>query len=111
MKSESNFPVSLAASSSEVHSLQRTIFRCSELWRFLEDLNFLKLKKTFAVAKYPSRSELWRFNKDLTLKQTFAVAEEEVVFMRLFPHSLIGKAKDWYLDQATETMTNWNVLE
>ncbi|XP_058727136.1 uncharacterized protein LOC131598568 [Vicia villosa] len=38
-------------------------------------------------------------------------AEEEAVFMRLFPHSLIGKAKDWYLDQATETMTNWNVLE
>jgi len=23
--------------------------------------------------------------------------EEEVVFMRLFPHSLIGKAKEWYL--------------
>ncbi|XP_058742365.1 uncharacterized protein LOC131614837 [Vicia villosa] len=38
-------------------------------------------------------------------------AEEEAVFMRLFPHSLIGKAKDWYLDQSTETMTNWNVLE
>ena len=28
--------------------------------------------------------------------------EEKVVFMRLFPHSLIGKAKDWYLDQPTE---------
>src|SRR3954470_691572 len=65
MKSESNFPVSLAASSSEVHSLQRTIFRCSELWRFLEDLNCLKLKKTFAVAKYPSRSELWRSEQRL----------------------------------------------
>ncbi|XP_058775111.1 uncharacterized protein LOC131649366 [Vicia villosa] len=38
-------------------------------------------------------------------------AEEEVVFMRLFPHSLIGKAKEWYHDQSTETMTNWNVLE
>ncbi|XP_058767248.1 uncharacterized protein LOC131640898 [Vicia villosa] len=38
-------------------------------------------------------------------------AEEEAVFMRLFPHSLIGKAKEWYLDQSTETMTNWNVLE
>ncbi|XP_058734316.1 uncharacterized protein LOC131606046 [Vicia villosa] len=38
-------------------------------------------------------------------------AEEEVVFMRLFPHSLIGKAKDWYLNQPPETMTNWNVLE
>ena len=38
-------------------------------------------------------------------------AEEEAIFMRLFPHSLIGRAKDWYLDQPTETMTNWNVLE
>lgn len=38
-------------------------------------------------------------------------AEEEVDFMRLFPYSLIGKAKHWYLDQPTETMTNWNVLE
>ena len=38
-------------------------------------------------------------------------AEEEAVFMRLFPHSLIGKAKDWYLDQPAQVMTNWNVLE
>lgn len=28
-------------------------------------------------------------------------AEEEAAFMRLFPHSLIGKAKDWYPDQST----------
>ncbi|MCI85360.1 hypothetical protein A2U01_0106639, partial [Trifolium medium] len=26
-------------------------------------------------------------------------AEKEAVFMRMFPHSLIGAAKDWYLDQ------------
>src|SRR6266487_5701190 len=38
-------------------------------------------------------------------------AEEEAVFMRMFPHSLIGQAKDWYLDQPTLVMTNWNVLE
>lgn len=38
-------------------------------------------------------------------------AEKEAVFMRLFPHSLIGKAKDWYLDQPTQIMTNWNALE
>ncbi|XP_058725541.1 uncharacterized protein LOC131596820 [Vicia villosa] len=37
--------------------------------------------------------------------------EEEQVFQRLFPHSLIGKDKDWYLDQPTQTMTNWNDLE
>ena len=37
--------------------------------------------------------------------------EEEQLFQRLFPHSLIGKAKDWYLDQSTQTMTSWNVLE
>ncbi|AES68603.1 hypothetical protein MTR_3g010640 [Medicago truncatula] len=37
--------------------------------------------------------------------------EEEVVFTRLFPHSLIGKAKEWYLDQPTQVMTNWNTLE
>lgn len=24
--------------------------------------------------------------------------EEEVIFMRFFPHSLTGKAKDWHLD-------------
>jgi hypothetical protein len=38
-------------------------------------------------------------------------AEEEAVFMRMFPHSLIGQAKDWYLDQPTPVMTNWNTLE
>ncbi|GAU37514.1 hypothetical protein TSUD_21190 [Trifolium subterraneum] len=38
-------------------------------------------------------------------------AEEEAVFMRMFPHSLIGQAKDWYLDQPTPVMKNWNVLE
>lgn len=32
--------------------------------------------------------------------------EEKANFIRLFPHSLIGKANDWYLDQPTETMTN-----
>jgi hypothetical protein len=38
-------------------------------------------------------------------------AEEESVFMRGFPHSLIGKAKEWYLDQPPTVMTNWNTLE
>jgi hypothetical protein len=38
-------------------------------------------------------------------------AEEESVFQRGFPHSLIGKAKEWYLDQSIEVMTNWNTLE
>ncbi|KAK2381320.1 hypothetical protein QL285_068928 [Trifolium repens] len=38
-------------------------------------------------------------------------AEEEAVFMRMFPHSLTEKAKDWYLDQPTQIMTNWNTLE
>lgn len=37
--------------------------------------------------------------------------EEEAVFMRLFTHSLIGKAKDGYLNQPTQIMTNWNILE
>lgn len=31
--------------------------------------------------------------------------------MRLFPHSLIGKGNDWYLDHPTQVMTNQNVLE
>ncbi|GAU48428.1 hypothetical protein TSUD_405580 [Trifolium subterraneum] len=38
-------------------------------------------------------------------------AEEKVVFMRMFPHSLIGKAKEWYLDQPAQIMTNWTALE
>lgn len=37
--------------------------------------------------------------------------EEEAIFLRLFPYSLIGKAKKWYLDQPTLTMTNWDTLE
>src|ERR1044072_4553178 len=37
--------------------------------------------------------------------------QEEQYFQRLFPHSLVGKAKDWYLDKLQESMTNWNVLE
>ncbi|GAU46631.1 hypothetical protein TSUD_284790 [Trifolium subterraneum] len=38
-------------------------------------------------------------------------AEEEAAFMRMFPHSLVGKAKDWYLDLPAQVMTNWNTLE
>lgn len=37
--------------------------------------------------------------------------EDEVMFTRLFPHSLIGKAKEWYIDQPTDLMKNWNELE
>lgn len=36
--------------------------------------------------------------------------KEEQVFMILFPHSLIEKEKEWYLDQATQIMTDWNML-
>lgn len=38
-------------------------------------------------------------------------AEEGAIFMILFPHSLIGKAKYRYLDQPVQIMTNWNILE
>lgn len=38
-------------------------------------------------------------------------AEEEAIFLRLFPFSLIGKAKDWLLDQPQQTLANWNQLE
>ncbi|XP_058766159.1 uncharacterized protein LOC131639705 [Vicia villosa] len=38
-------------------------------------------------------------------------ANEESLFKRLFPHSLIGKAKEWYLDQLPNVMTDWNLLE
>lgn len=38
-------------------------------------------------------------------------AGEEALFKRLFPHSLLGKAKEWYLDQTPRVMTNWNLLE
>ena len=34
--------------------------------------------------------------------------EEENIYLMIFPHSLIRCAKDWYLDQPTTTMTNWN---
>lgn len=32
-------------------------------------------------------------------------------FLRLFPHSIIEKAKEWYLDQTPQVMNNWDVLE
>lgn len=38
-------------------------------------------------------------------------AKEKSIFMILFPHSLIGKAKDWYIDHPEQIMTNWNILE
>ncbi|XP_058766160.1 uncharacterized protein LOC131639706 [Vicia villosa] len=38
-------------------------------------------------------------------------ANEESLFKRLFPHSLIGKAKEWYLDQLPNVMVDWNLLE
>ena len=37
--------------------------------------------------------------------------QELQLFKRLFPHSLLGKAKEWNLDQPTAVMTYWNVLE
>lgn len=37
--------------------------------------------------------------------------KEDVMFMRLFLNSLISKAKDWYLDQPMQIITNWNILE
>lgn len=38
-------------------------------------------------------------------------SEEEAVFLRLFPNSLIGKANKWYLDQTTSIMTNCDAME
>ncbi|XP_058726409.1 uncharacterized protein LOC131597750 [Vicia villosa] len=38
-------------------------------------------------------------------------ANEESLFKRLFPYSLIGKAKEWYLDQLPNVVTDWNLLE
>lgn len=37
--------------------------------------------------------------------------EKEVIFIILFPHSLIGKEKEWYLDQLTLTVITWILLE
>jgi len=38
-------------------------------------------------------------------------ADEEAGFVRLFQHSLIGKAREWYLDQPPSIMNDWNALE
>ncbi|XP_058764619.1 uncharacterized protein LOC131638083 [Vicia villosa] len=38
-------------------------------------------------------------------------ANEESLFKRLFPHSLLGKAKEWYLDQLPNVMTDWILLK
>ena len=37
--------------------------------------------------------------------------KEKAVFLRLFPHSMIGKTKEWYLNQSISMMTNWNLSE
>lgn len=37
--------------------------------------------------------------------------EEEAGFLRLFQHSLIGKAREWYLDQSPDVLKDWNALE
>lgn len=38
-------------------------------------------------------------------------AKEKALFIRLFPYSLIGKFKEWYLDQLAQVMNNWNIME
>jgi len=38
-------------------------------------------------------------------------ADEEAGFVRLFQHSLIGKAQQWYLDQPPSIINDWNALE
>lgn len=47
----------------------------------------------------------------LSIHSEHQKAKEEIVFMRLFPHYLIGKGKNWYLDQPVQIMTNWYSLE
>jgi len=37
--------------------------------------------------------------------------KEEELYLRLSPHCLIGRAKYWYLNQPTTTITNWNILK
>lgn len=37
--------------------------------------------------------------------------EQEKTKLRSFSLSAIDKAKNWFLDHTTHTMTNWNVLE
>lgn len=37
--------------------------------------------------------------------------EEEAIFLMLFSYSLIGKPKEWYLDQPTTTMIDWDASE
>ncbi|XP_019441775.1 PREDICTED: uncharacterized protein LOC109346566 [Lupinus angustifolius] len=38
-------------------------------------------------------------------------AEEEVVFLRIFPLTLIGKAKEWFLNLPPHIQKNWNMVE
>lgn len=55
-------------------------------------------------------TQLTKFYKS---SKTLGVDEEEEkeISMRLFPHSVTGKAKEWYLDQPMQVMTNCNILE
>ncbi|XP_019420653.1 PREDICTED: uncharacterized protein LOC109330831 [Lupinus angustifolius] len=38
-------------------------------------------------------------------------SEEETIFLRLFPLTLIGKAKEWFLDLPQHMQSNWNMVE
>ncbi|CAL0331053.1 unnamed protein product [Lupinus luteus] len=38
-------------------------------------------------------------------------SEEDTIFLRLFPLTLIGKAKEWFLDLPQHIQSNWNNVE
>lgn len=55
-------------------------------------------------------THLLKFYKISSMPGALETKEEEV-FQRLFPHSLIGKAKEWYIDQTKSKMINWDAFE
>jgi len=48
---------------------------------------------------------------ELTATMIFEDQDKEVAYMRLFPFSLVGKAKDWLKSHPNQSLTRWSDVE
>jgi len=74
------------------------------------DLNNGKMEMKTRVSQFQYEDPLlpiWGYLAQLGTSNS----KEELVFMRIFPYSIIGEARDGYLDQPVLVMTNWNVMK
>lgn len=76
-------------------------------------IGFLQILNTNPFVGLDHEDTYTHVTKFYELSSTLGAPEEgeKAMIIRLFPHSLIRKPKEWYSDQPIMVITNWNTLE